>query len=92
MKWGFAVMGGVQWPPGPFGHVPDAPQVSLEAIVGVQVLQVIDLVIANLRSGFHEGIFGTCRCVCAFRDTGGAIVSVMLLLALAVVVLHLWSS
>ncbi len=68
---------------------PNISQVALDAIVGVEILQVFDLGVANLGSGFDEGILGAFGCEGTFRDVDGAAIAVMLLFAAAVVGLEL---
>lgn len=61
------------------------PQPSLDAVVGVEILQVLKLWVAEGRGGVDESVFGAFGAECAARDIDGARGAVVLCVAAAVV-------
>jgi len=70
----------------------DVCQPALRAIGCVKVLQVFQLMVTDLGSGFDEIVLGAGGPESAAGDVDGAVVTVVLLLATAVVGFELWVS
>lgn len=64
-------------------------QPTLRAVVAVQVLQILELVIAQSCCSIDEGIFSSFCCERALGNVNGSIVAMMLLLPLSMVRLKL---
>ena len=64
---------------------PNVPQPTLRAIACVEVLQVLQFVIADLGGGLDKVVLGASGPEGAAGDVDGAVVSVMLLFATAVI-------
>ncbi len=64
---------------------PDVPQPALSGVVCIEILQVLQLRVANFGSGLDEIVFGTLGSKGPTGDIDGAIEAVMLLFARAMI-------